>query len=327
MPRGRRSMPAGRVISGIAMIRAALVLAAVCAVQLAGATAPRAQETQTEEMARRTRILATAPADAAKVLFGRQQTAAPLSPRAIGSFARGCMAGGQALPVDGATWQVMRLSRNRNWAQPQMVSLLERLAKGAPALGWSGLLVGDMSQPRGGPMLTGHASHQLGLDADVWLTPMPGRRLSRDERETMSAINMVNSAWMDVDPSVWTPQHLAIIRAAARQQEVTRIFVNPAIKTALCREAGADRGWLSKVRPMWGHNYHFHIRIACPAGDAECRDQTPPAGGDGCGKELSDWLALKAIFGPKKPPGKPRPERFLTMDDLPAECRQVLLAK
>lgn len=280
-------------------------------------------------MARRAKILATAPPDAAKVLFGKQQTAAPLPPQAIGGYARGCMAGGEALPVDGASWQVMRLSRNRNWGQPEMVALLERLAKSAPALGWNGLLVGDMSQPRGGPMLTGHASHQLGLDADVWLTPMPDRRLSRDERETMSATNVVNAAWMDVDRSVWTPQHLAIIRAAAKQSEVVRIFVNPAIKTALCREAGADRGWLSKIRPMWGHNYHFHIRIACPAGDRECRNQTPPAAGDGCGKELSDWLALqhKAIFGPKKKPGKPKPERFLTMDDLPGECRQVLLAK
>ena len=133
---------------------------------------------------------------------------------------------------------------------------------------------------------------------------------------------------MDVDPGVWTPNHLAIIRAAAKESEVTRIFVNPAIKTALCRDAGADRSWLSKVRPMWGHNYHFHIRIACQD-DQSCRDQDPPPGGDGCGKELTDWLALqhKAIFGPKKPGGKPKPERFLTMDDLPAECRQVLVAK
>ncbi|WP_342360060.1 penicillin-insensitive murein endopeptidase [Terrarubrum flagellatum] len=306
-------------------LRAAL-LACLAAIGFAGAV--RAQETQTEEMERRAKIIATAPPNAAKVLFGKQQTAAPMSARSIGSFARGCMAGAQALPIDGDTWQVMRLSRNRNWAQPEMVDLLERLSKQGRSVGWNGLLVGDMSQPRGGPMLTGHLSHQIGLDADVWLTPMPSRTLSRNERETMSATNMVNRQWMDVDPSVWTSEHLAIIREAARQREVTRIFVNPAIKTALCRDAGADRGWLSKVRPMWGHNYHFHVRIACPAGDASCKDQDPPGSGDGCGKELTDWLALqhKAIFGPKKE-GKPKPERWLTLDDLPAECRQVLVAK
>lgn len=305
------------------------IFAAAAAILLHAAAPVHAQDTQTEEMERRAKILATAPSTAAKVLFGKQQTAAPLSPRSIGGFARGCMAGAQALPVDGANWQVMRVARNRNWAQPEMVALLERLAKQSPSLGWNGLLVGDMSQPRGGPMLTGHASHQIGLDADVWLTPMPDRRLTRNERETMSATNVVNAQWMDVDSSVWTPQHLAIIRAAAREREVTRIFVNPAIKTALCRDAGADRSWLSKIRPMWGHNYHFHIRIACPAGEESCKDQDPPGSGDGCGKELNDWLALqhKAIFGPKKGGGKPKPERYLTMDDLPAECRQVLLAK
>jgi penicillin-insensitive murein DD-endopeptidase len=67
----------------------------------------------------------------------------------------------------------MRLSRNRNWGHPRLVTYLERLAKDARSFGWSGLLVGDLSQPRGNPMPTGHTSHQIGLDADIWLTPMP----------------------------------------------------------------------------------------------------------------------------------------------------------
>ena len=49
-----------------------------------------------------------------------------------------------------------------------------------------------------------------------------------------------------------------------------RIFVNAAIKKALCREAKGDRYWLCKVRPMYGHDYHFHIRIKCPPGAGEC---------------------------------------------------------
>jgi penicillin-insensitive murein endopeptidase len=222
----------------------------------------------------------------------------------------------------------MRIARNRMWGHPDLINLIERLAKRGPSVGWPGLLVGDISQPRGGPMLTGHASHQIGLDADVWLTPMPNRRLSRDERETMSAVNMVNSEWLDVDESVWTSNHTAIIRSAAQERDVARIFVNPAIKRALCREARSDRGWLAKVRPMWGHNYHFHIRISCRAGDSTCLDQDAPPPGDGCGKELDDWIALqrKAIFGPKKK-SAPKPERYLSMDNLPPECRQVLVAK
>lgn len=262
------------------------------------------------------------PKTAAKELFGRSSTPASLQARSIGSYARGCVAGAKAIPVDGETWQVMRLSRNRNWGHPQLIGLLQRLSARVPGInGWPGLLIGDISQPRGGPMLTGHASHQIGLDADVWLTPMPDRRLSRAEREEMSATNMVRSDWLDVDPAVWTPQHTALIRAAAQEQSVVRIFVNPAIKKALCREAGQDRRWLGKVRPMFGHNYHFHIRIACPAGDANCADQDPPPGGDGCGEELARWFTPE-MMNPK--PGKPRPP--MTMAQLPDECRRVLVS-
>jgi penicillin-insensitive murein endopeptidase len=259
---------------------------------------------------------------AAKELFGRRTTPADLRPRSIGSYARGCVAGAEALPKDGPTWQVMRLSRNRNWGHPALISFLEGLAGKVPQInGWPGLLVGDISQPRGGPMLTGHASHQLGLDADVWLTPMPDRRLSALEREEMSATNMVRPDWLDVDPAVWTPQHTALIRAASREPEVARIFVNPAIKKALCREAGSDRGWLRKVRPMFGHNYHFHIRLACPAGEEACADQAPVPGDDGCGAELARWFTPE-MLNPK--PGPPRPP--MTMAQLPTECRRVLSA-
>ncbi|KLK94735.1 peptidase [Microvirga vignae] len=262
------------------------------------------------------------PSLAAKELFGRRTAPASLQARSIGSYARGCVAGAAAIPVDGETWQVMRLSRNRNWGHPQLIALLQRLSARVPSInGWPGLLIGDISQPRGGPMITGHASHQIGLDADVWLTPMPDRRLSQLEREEMSATNMVRSDWLDVDPAVWTPQHTALIRAAASEKSVARIFVNPAIKRALCREAGQDRGWLSKVRPMFGHNYHFHIRIACPAGDANCSDQDPPPRGDGCGEELARWFTPEMLH-PK--PGKPRPP--LTMAQLPEECRRVLVS-
>ncbi len=293
-----------------------------------------AQQTQTEEMERRARVLQALPANAAKRIFGTNPAPAPLEARAIGSFARGCLAGAKAISVDGEAWQVMRLSRNRMWGHPDLIRVVERLAKnGAREANWRGLLVGDISQPRGGPMLTGHASHQIGLDADIWLTPMPDRRLTRDERENMSATNLARSDWMDIDPKVYTRAHLAIVRLAAKQPEVARIFVNPAIKVAFCRDAGTDRAWLSKVRPMWGHNYHFHIRIACPKGDATCVDQPLPDDGDGCGDELKDWLkkqyaAMMKPRPPRNPNAKPpKPPRPWTLDDLPAECREVAIAK
>jgi penicillin-insensitive murein endopeptidase len=263
----------------------------------------------------------------AKELFGRKVLPAAMPTRVVGFYAKGCIAGAEALPINGETWQVMRLSRNRNWAHPNMVALLKRLAdKAHKDAGWPGILVGDMSQPRGGPMFTGHASHQVGLDADIWLTPMPNRQLSRNEREEMSAVMMVRADRLDVDPSVWTPNHLAVIRAAAQEPSVQRIFVNAAIKKALCREAKGDRGWLSKVRPMYGHDYHFHIRVKCPPGAGECEGQPEPLASEGCGaRDLAYWFK-DSVIHPKPPKVPPKPKPPMTLAQLPAACRQVLAA-
>jgi penicillin-insensitive murein endopeptidase len=263
----------------------------------------------------------------ANELFGRIASPAPMATHSIGFYAKGCLAGAEALPINGETWQVMRLSRNRNWAHPDMVALLERLSvKAHEVAGWPGLLVGDMSQPRGGPMLTGHASHQVGLDADIWLTPMPNRELSRKEREEMSATSMVRTDRLDIDPAVWTPNHLLVIRAAAQEARVERIFVNAAIKKALCREAKGDRSWLAKVRPMYGHDYHFHVRITCPATDNDCTPQPPPSEGEACSvADFAYWFSDPVIH-PKSSgaPSEPRPP--MTLAQLPAACRQILLA-
>jgi len=268
------------------------------------------------------------PKTPAKQLFGRRTTPAKLGSHVFGFYNRGCLAGGEALPVNGPTWQVMRLSRNRNWGHPALIRFLERLSGKAAKLGWPGLLVGDMSQPRGGPMLTGHASHQVGLDADIWLTPMPDRELTREEREEMSATMAVAPSRLDVDPKVWTAAHGALIRAAAEDPKVQRVFVNAAIKKALCREAGGEGDWLNKVRPYWGHDYHFHVRLVCPPDSPECKPQDPVPPGEGCGKEL-DWWFRDAVIHPKPPPPpdptkpvKPRPQT--TMKDLPPACRAVL---
>jgi penicillin-insensitive murein endopeptidase len=263
----------------------------------------------------------------AKELFGRKVLPAAMRTRVIGFYAKGCIAGAEALPINGESWQVMRLSRNRNWAHPDLVALLKRLAdKAHKDAGWPGILVGDMSQPRGGPMLTGHASHQVGLDADIWLTPMPNRQLSRNEREEMSAIMMVRADRLDIDPNAWTPNHLAVIRAAAQEPSVQRIFVNAAIKKALCREAKGDRNWLSKVRPMYGHDYHFHLRIKCPPGSSECESQPEPSADEGCSAgDLAYWFKDSTIH-PKPPKVPPKPKPPMTLAQLPAACRQILAA-
>ena len=280
----------------------------------------RAQDTAAEEAAHRAEVIAHLPHDAAKLLFGRETAPAPGPAEAIGSYERGCLEGGVALPANGLNWQVMRPSRNRAWGHPALIGLIERLAPKLPAeAGWPGLLVGDIGQPRGGPMLTGHGSHQIGLDADIWLAPMPGRRLSPAERDGMSATNVVAPDGLDIDASAWTPQRGLLLKAFAREPGVERIFVNAAIKRELCREAGSDRGWLSKIRPWWGHNYHFHVRLSCPGDDPQCRNQASPPAGDGCGKELDWWFTEEALHPRPSPTPKP-----LRVTDLPQACAALV---
>jgi penicillin-insensitive murein endopeptidase len=265
----------------------------------------------------------------AKQFFARKLLPSSQTPKVIGSYINGCLAGGEQMPITGDTWQVMRLSRNRYWGYPETIALIKRLSQKAHKdAGWPGILVGDIGQPRGGPALSGHASHQIGLDADIWLTPMPDHLLSRQEREETSATMMVRDDRLDVDPKAWTPQHWMVIRDAAQEPAVQRIFVNAAIKKALCREAKGDRSWLSKVRPWWGHDYHFHIRMRCPDGDKECKGQADQGGDDGCKpSEMAYWFK-DSIIHPKPEPPKPPPKLTdgIKLSAMPAACKAVLNA-
>ena len=239
----------------------------------------------------------------AKQLFGRKATPTEGKSEVLGFYSKGCMSGAQALPVNGPTWQVMRLSRNRNWGQPQLIAFLERFSAKVPKVSeWKGILVGDMAQPRGGPMITGHLSHQVGLDADIWLTPMPDYEQTRKEREEKSATMIVAKDRKDVDPKVWTPSLLAVIKTAAQDRDVTRILVNPAIN---------------------GHDYHMHVRIGCPAGATHCKPQDPPADNDGCGADLAQWFK-KPVVDPTAPVILKKPKPQIRLADLPPACKTVL---
>jgi penicillin-insensitive murein endopeptidase len=261
----------------------------------------------------------------AKELFGAEPLPAALASEPIGFYSRGCMAGAVQLPPDGPYWQAMRLSRNRQWGLPILVDFVEKLAEDAATKdGWPGLLVGDMSQPRGGPMLTGHASHQVGLDADIWLNPMPSRRYSEQEREDISAVAMTEPGPHFVYENRWTPRHGLLIRRAALDPRVERIFVAPGIKKKLCETAGTDRRWLSKVRPYYGHNYHFHVRLSCPPG-ARCKAQAAPPPGDGCGADLDYWFSAEP-YKPAPKPEKPVKPKEIMLSELPPACRTVLRA-
>ncbi len=274
----------------------------------------------------------------ANALFGARATASPHQPQAIGTYAKGCAAGLVQLPETGPTWQAMRLSRNRNWGHPDSIAFIQRLsAFAATQPGWSGLYIGDISQPRGGPMVSGHQSHQIGLDIDIWMLPPRALNLTRSQRESLSSIDVRSADQRSVNGN-WTAQHAAIIRRAAEDPAVDRVFVTPPVKIAFCAMATrSDRVWMQKIRPIYGHNYHFHVRLKCPAGDRGCETQTPTVaelsnGGNGCDDTLRWWVTdylnpPKAQPGAKPDPAPPsRSVRDFTMADLPQACQTVLSA-
>ena len=251
-------------------------------------------------------------------LWGAVTTPTAGPPHIVGGTGLGCIAGAVPLPSEGPGWQAVRVSRNRHWGHPAMVAWVQDFAGRARARGFPDLWNGDLSQPRGGPMTFGHASHQTGIDADIWLDLNPKPQRPAAQRETISVASLVLADETGVDPARFTDRHVALIRLAAEMPGLDRLLVNHGIKRELCRRHRGE-AWLRRVRPWRGHDSHMHIRLRCPAGQAECRDIAPPPGGDGCDASLDWWLSPDARRRAPRPPG-PAPQ-------LPAACAGVLSAR
>ena len=293
---------------------ALVIAAAAAALCFSGRSAPAAEAAAPQADTRE-----------AKKAFGAiKAPAGQMPPQAIGEYSRGCVAGAGKLPMNGDGWQVMRLSRNRYWGHPVLLAYIRKLASDAKKLdGWSGLLVGDMAQPIGGPLLGGHASHENGLDVDLWYSPAPGHAMDATEREQFGALNVVDAATLTASKTAWSEAQAKLLKRAASYPEVARIFVHPAVKKALCEWAGEDRAWLQKVRPWFKHDDHFHVRLNCPPGNTACVAQAAAAADDGCGKELDDWF--KRLRAKPRAPTKPSvPPKPMLVSELPAQCQALL---
>lgn len=256
----------------------------------------------------------------AEIAWSSVRSPAPGTPEPFGSYTQGCLRGAIALEPEGEGYQVIRLSRRRYYAHPTMAAFVRELGHRVAQARLGVLLVGDISQPRGGPMLSGHSSHQIGLDVDLWLRlDLPV--LPRSQREHVILPSMVDATTGRVDPTRWGTAQETLVYLAATDPRVARVFVHPAIKLALCQRSWPDRTWLRRVRPWFGHDEHIHVRLQCPAGAVHCVPQSPPPEGDGCGEELLEWLRPRARR-PVRPTPTPPSER-----PLPPICREVLNAR
>ncbi len=174
-------------------------------------------------------------------------------------------------------------------------------------------------------MRDGHASHQIGLDADIWFQPMPREPYSMAQREKVPFVSMLKPDSLTVDDRRWTESRTLLLKRAASYPQVERILVHPGIKKKLCDTVTGDRSWLRKIRPFWGHDAHFHIRIGCQPGSPDCKKQAAVPADDGCGKSLAWWFTEEP-WRPNKNPDAPKARDIMTMANLPKECRLVLQA-
>ena len=234
--------------------------------------------------------------------------------RAIGFYANGCIRGAVSLELEGTGWRVLRPHRNRYWGHPELIATLRELGRRVRAATGKAMLVADIAQPRGGPA-TGHASHQIGLDADIRFQLVPDGALDPALRDEGTELSMLAEGAKEIDRNRWSADQVALLRAAATLPQFDRIFVNPVIKREACQAATGDRRWLAKVVPWYGHDGHMHVRLRCPPDSPDCRPQDPLPADDGCGAALAWWFTSepfrKHISRPAKPPEPPATCRAL----------------
>ena len=246
-------------------------------------------------------------------------------PLSIGTTSCGCLQGAATLPASGPGYEVLRLGRNRRFGHPALVAYVRRLAVAAASAKLGLVVIGDLSQPRGGPTPSGHRSHQTGLDADIGFVAPSGVRaghLSASAREQLAPPAVVDAKTHERTPA-WTPKVLDLLAIAAADPAVDRIFVDPGIKKMLCEGRAAAAPWQSRLRPWWSHHDHFHVRLKCPADSPLCVPQEPPPD-NGCGKSLAWWFSEDAAATRTK---KKEAEAAEPEPELPPACSGVLQSR
>ena len=185
--------------------------------------------------------------------WGRVATPKPGPARAIGQPGAGCVQGAKALPLRGPGWMVVHPERHREFGLPALLAYLRDLASHTRREHLGLLCVGDLGQPRGGPMPTGHRSHQIGIDADIWYGPSAKPSFSGQASAPPAMVDLRNGKLLPA----WNSRVARLIEVAAADATVDRVFVHPVIKRALCQDKGRAGPWLQRVRPWWGHHDHF----------------------------------------------------------------------
>lgn len=193
---------------------------------------------------------------------------------AIGFYSDGCMVDDYQLSQFDGNFELVNAWRNRHWAHGRAVNFIAYFTDTMANKNIGPIKISDVSQHGGGDVSPSHASHQMGLDIDIWLAN------GNEEYQDVVQGSSVNE-------ELFEKFHARdMYRTAVANSNVQRIFVNPAIKQYLCRTE-SDTSWLRKLRPMSGHTGHMHVRLYCTDFDEDCIPQFEIGPGSGCNEVLS----------------------------------------
>ncbi len=97
-------------------------------------------------------------------------------------------------PLSAPGYQVMRTDQRRYFGHPDLVQFIQRLSNQVHNKGMGTVLIGDMGMPAGGRFNGGHASHQTGLDVDIFLQ-LPQTRWTSSQLLKPQALDLGRQRW------------------------------------------------------------------------------------------------------------------------------------
>ena len=242
----------------------------------------------------------------------------------VGAPAAGCLMESTKLPDHGPGFEKVRLSRKRSYGHPYLIKFIESFGVKSQTQKSGSILVGDLGELHGGPMRSGHRSHQIGLDVDLWYWApkiAAKKTLTPSQREGLNPPSVLNSKKNGVGSKGWDRVPV-LLKMASEDPNVDRVFVNFEVKKALCKTYKGE-AWMHKIRAWWGHDHHFHVRLKCPTDETQCVKQEEVPAGDGCDAGLDWWTSAEAKDKGKELDIPTVPEKI----KLPEACYKVLSLK
>jgi penicillin-insensitive murein endopeptidase len=249
------------------------------------------------------------------------------TPESIGTYTLGCLVGAESLFPNEPGLVVMRLNRGRFWGHPDLIKMLRDVGEKFRNQRKRDILVGDLSLAHGGPTITDHASHNSGLDVDIWLqsVKLENNNLSLEDRSSKSALSALDKD-DKIIKKLWGKNEITMIKLFTQNSRVQRVLINPYLKRDLCENRekyGLKDEWLRKIRPWFGHKDHLHVRLICPKNSPDCKPQAPTPPGNGCtGDNFNWWFTDEAKIIPEKV--DPYENYLKKMKNLPARCKKLI---